>query len=321
MNKILVVGLILMMCVLPASASDYSYNLNHDGLERNYLVHTPNTYKESVSAPMIIVFHGLTGTAQYAAKDSVYHWITKSNKEGFIAVFPNGMSSSWNAGNCCGYASSNNIDDVGFIRDVISDMESKFNINSNRIYATGMSNGGMFSHRLACDLADELAGIASVAGSDSTKVCYPANPIQILHIHAINDNVVSYNGGGSMFASVPETISRWVNRNNCDISPKHVAGNGVYYDLYTGCDSNVQIKLFVTSEGGHSWPGSSTGLLGATPSTAISATDEIWAFFNNSEVAPTPTIPHPILQNPLMSVHDIIMSLWSWISNLFNIMV
>src|SRR4030042_1455717 len=110
--------------------------------------------------PLVIVLHGGGGTAQSTAGMTGMN--VKADSSGVIAVYPNGNGRvsdekllTWNAGNCCGYALDNNIDDVGFIRELIDKLEKKLAIDKARIYATGISNGGMMSYRLACELADK----------------------------------------------------------------------------------------------------------------------------------------------------------------------
>ena len=231
------------------------------------------------------------------ANDEYYGWISKSNAEGFIVAFPNGTSrfpsgilATWNAGACCGYARDNNVSDVLFVKKMIADIETNHSVNSDRVFATGMSNGGMFSYRLACDLSRDINAIASVAGTDNCNSCRPKDEGSVLHIHALNDNNVLFNGGAGSnaletvdFTSVPDTIALWVDRNGCDPTPQRVLEvTGAYCDEYTGCDDGTTVKLCVTEEGGHSWPGADAipSAEGDTPTQAIDATDIIWDFFN-----------------------------------------
>lgn len=279
-------------------SGDYDFSLEHDGITRRYKVHVPRSYEKTTQTPLILAFHGGGGNSEIMANDKYYRLISKSDKEGFIVAFPNGASqlksgklATWNAGNCCAYAVETKSDDVGFVRKIISDIEAKFNVDPKMIYAIGMSNGGLFSYRLACDLTDKFKAIASVAGTDNYDACHPQMPISIMHIHAKDDDHVLFEGGcgpscrsrETEFTSVAETISRWVTRNHCNKKPKRVMEKeGVYCDLYTECDNNVQVKLCVTENGGHSWPGGAKVPRdnAATPSQAISAVDEIWDFFN-----------------------------------------
>src|SRR4030042_572429 len=132
--------------------------------------------------PLVIVLHGGGGNAQSTAGMTGMN--VKADSSGVIAVYPNGNGRlsdekllTWNAGNCCGYALDNNIDDVAFIRSLIDDLQSKLAIDQSRVYATGISNGGMMSYLLACQLSDKIAAIAPVAGTMGMNSCLPAQPV------------------------------------------------------------------------------------------------------------------------------------------------
>lgn len=217
-------------------AGDYTFSLQHQGETRQYMVHIPRNYNPQVAAALVLSLHGGGGNMQYQANDSYYHLISKSDQEGFIAVFPNGYSrlrsgkfATWNAGICCGKARDKNTDDVGWIKTVVADIKNKVNVDPKRIYANGMSNGGMMSYRLACELADTFTAIAAVAGTDGTQQCTPSKPVSILHIHALDDDHVLFNGGSGIqskthadFISVPNTISKWVKLNGCGPTPQRI---------------------------------------------------------------------------------------------------
>jgi len=273
---------------------DYSFTLVHDGLTRMYRVHVPPGYSPSKPTPMVLSFHGGGGNMDYQADDKYYGLVSKSDRTGYILVFPNGYSpvksgkfATWNAGICCAGARDKNIDDVGFVREMIKNLRSQLNIDPKRIFANGMSNGALLSHRLACEMSDTFRAIASVAGSDATKTCTPTAPISILEIHAKDDDVVLFNGGAGRdtamlgnFVSVSETVARWVRRNSCNPAPKRVLETaGAYCESYTECRGNVEVKLCVTDSGGHSWPGGRKVRTGEPGSTAISANDVMWDFF------------------------------------------
>ncbi len=279
---------------------DYYFSIPHQGLTRMYRVHVPTGYNPARATPLVFAFHGGGGDMDYMARDQAYGLIPKSNKEGFIIVFPNGFSklqsgkfATWNAGTCCGDARDKNIDDVGFVKAIVKNISAQMNIDRNRVFATGMSNGGLISYRLACELPEIFRAIASVAGTDNTTQCNPSRTVSILHIHAVNDTHVLFNGGAGEdafkdiskvtdFVSVPETVSRWVQRNGCRPDPKRVLEvSGAYCDLYDSCREGAQVKLCVTAKGAHSWPGAIKSR-GEPTSKAISANDEIWNFFKNS---------------------------------------
>lgn len=281
-------------------AGDYTFTLSHGGLTRTYMVHVPRRYNPRVASPLLFAFHGGGGSMEYMAKDAAYGLTPKAEQENFIVVYPNGYSklpsgkfATWNAGTCCGDARDKNIDDVGFVRAMLAQLMKQVNIDRNRIYATGMSNGGMMAQRLACEMADTFKAVASVAGTDNTVTCTPARPISVLHIHAKDDTHVLFNGGAGKdvfrdvskvtnFTSVPETISRWRERDRCASTPTRVVNvKGAYCDLYASCAGGTQVQLCVTETGGHSWPGGTKPRADIPPSKAISANDEMWKFFSS----------------------------------------
>ncbi|HAE99978.1 MAG TPA: poly(3-hydroxybutyrate) depolymerase, partial [Methylophilaceae bacterium] len=184
------------------TSGDYTFKLEHQNIERTYMVHVPRAYQAKQPMSMVLSLHGGGGNMRYQATDEYYGMISKSESAGFIAVFPNGYSrfprgglATWNAGICCGKARDKNIDDVGFIKQLIYDVKSRVNINADRIYVNGMSNGGMMAYRLACEMPDTFRAISSVAGTDGTTQCKPTKPISVLHIHALDDDRVLFNGG------------------------------------------------------------------------------------------------------------------------------
>lgn len=273
---------------------DYTFTLQRDGEARMYRVHVPPSYNASRPTPMVLSLHGGGGNMDYQADDKYYHLVSKSDSAGFIAVFPNGYSrlpsgkfATWNAGICCGKARDENVDDVGFIREVVQRLKAQLNVDPDRIFANGMSNGGMMSYRLACEMPETFRAIAAVAGTDGTKSCNPSKPVSVLHIHAKDDDRVLFNGGAGKqseqmadFVSVPDTVAKWVRLNGCTATPKRVLERpGATCDAYTGCRGGVEVKLCVTETGGHSWPGGTKVRTGEPGSTAIDATDLIWEFY------------------------------------------
>ena len=276
---------------------DYSFTIEHQGIERFYLMHVPEGYDENNPTPLVFAFHGRLGNGRYMKEN--YNFLEESNKKGFIVVFPTGASrfgdrfASWNAGKCCAYAFESNSDDVGFVKKILEDIKNNFNVDENRIYATGMSNGARFSYRLACEMSDTFAAIAAVSGVKSTISCNPSRPIPILHIHALDDELAPFEGGPGPeevdYGSVQDTIDWWVERNQCNNEKTRVLEvGGAYCDSYSNCAGDSEVRLCVTTEGGHSWPGGSKPREGAdTPSTAINATEIIWEFFEK--------LPHDIV--------------------------
>jgi polyhydroxybutyrate depolymerase len=142
-----------------------SRSLNVAGLERSYVVHVPKSRDHAKPMPVVLALHGATMNGPMMA------WFTdlnrKADEAGFLAVYPNGTgrrsSLFWNGGDCCGSAMQNNVDDVAFINGVIDDLMKVYSVDARRIYATGMSNGGIMVYRLAAEISDRIAAIAPVA--------------------------------------------------------------------------------------------------------------------------------------------------------------
>jgi polyhydroxybutyrate depolymerase len=277
----------------------YRYTLRHDGAERQYLVHVPARYDRRRAAAVLYAFHGGGGHMERQADDRLYGLVSKSEAAGFIAVFPNGTGAlpggrlaTWNAGACCGEARDRDVDDVGFMRRIHADLARHVRIDAARVYATGMSNGGMMAYRLACEASDIVRAIAAVAGTDNTRACTPSRPVAILHIHARDDTHVLFEGGAGAdafrdrskvteFTSVAQTVSRWVERNGCAPTPRRVLESaGVACDLHAPCSGGARVQSCITATGGHSWPGGG-GVRGKSPSQALSANDAMWSFFDS----------------------------------------
>jgi len=279
----------------------YIFSIQQGGLPRKYIVYVPIGYNPQIASPLLMAFHGGGGDMNYMARDEYYGLISKSNKEKFIVIFPSGYSkfksgklATWNAGKCCGDARDKKINDIEFISNILSNVSHQMNIDKTRIFATGMSNGGMISYSIACELPNIFRAIAAVAGTDNNISCSHKTSISILHIHALNDTHVLFYGGAGKnsfrdtskvtdFISVPDTIKKWVGYNQCNTEPKRILSvSGAYCDLYDACNENSQVQLCVTTTGGHSWPGGYKPR-GEETSKAISANDVMWNFFKNQK--------------------------------------
>ncbi len=289
----------------------YRFEVKHQGKTRPYLLHLPKGWQQDRKLPVILALHGGGGHMEYMARDELYGLISKSDESGFAVVFPNGFSrfpggklATWNAGKCCGGSRDENSDDVGYIRRILKDLPRHFTVDSSRIFAIGMSNGGMMSYRLACEMSGVFKGIASVTGTDNTLVCKPQTPVSILHIHAKNDDHVLFEGGMgdavrnpakvNDFTSVPQTVSMWLEHNQCTPESRRVLQNkGAYCDVHETCQNQSRVKLCVTKEGGHSWPGGfkPAGRSSESTSKALHANDVIWDFFQSLPQAKTQPIP------------------------------
>lgn len=263
--------------------------------QRQYLLYVPKSLPAGRAVPLVLFFHGGGGHMEHAA--SSYGWRETAEREAFVVAFPNGYSrfpggrfASWNAGTCCADARDKQINDMAFVKDVLKDIQRQLPINPQHIFATGMSNGGMLAHRLACDMAGTFRAIAAVAGTDNTLSCQPVRPVSVLHIHALDDSHVLFTGGAGKdafrdkskvtnFTSVSDTVKRWQQRLQLPGAPQRVLSvPGADADLWQSKDGRIQLKLLVTTTGGHSWPGSKAKR-GKQPSQAIDANSIIWQFF------------------------------------------
>jgi polyhydroxybutyrate depolymerase len=263
-----------------------------ENLKRTYLLHIPPSYDAQSLTPLILAFHGRLGTGK--DMETLTRLSEVADRHGFIAVYPDGIGRSWNAGHRIGEAQARGIDDVGFIRTLIDALSRTLNIDSKRVYATGMSNGGIFVYRLACELADKIAAVAVVAGAiapDTDRECTPSRPIAVLHIHGSADRFAPWTGGktkgGGKIESIPATVRGWVNRNKCStVSKVTLQRNQVTCVTYDQCQGRGEITLCRIEGGGHTWPGGWEGkhpfvfrrMLGPV-NFDINASELIWQFF------------------------------------------
>lgn len=276
------------------AGGDYELTLKVGDQTRYYRLHVPPQYDPSNPMPVVITLHGGGGNAEMTVP--LTGMSNKADEEGFIVAYPNGSGRlrdyllTWNAGNCCGYALLNERDDVGFIRALIEEIQTHLVIDPQRIYVTGISNGGMMSFALACELADKLAAAAPVAGAFNYRPCEPSQPISIVMFNGKADQRVPYEGGparGRIDTSVAEGVKFWVEHNACDPTPirRAQADGKVLIEEYQNCAEGTSVMLYTVLNGGHTWYGGQTnrwverlGILDEM-NRDVSATDELWAFF------------------------------------------
>lgn len=261
----------------------------HNSLYRTYLVHLPPSYTPGNQIPLVIAMHGGFGSGAQLENQSQLS--TKSDNAGFIVVYPEGKKSpfgirTWNAGGCCGYAMNTNIDDVGFLSNLIDSLVATYSIDTARIYATGMSNGAFMSYRLACERSNKIAAIAPVAGSMNVSACNPVRAVPVIHFHSYQDNNVPYQGGiGSGTSNhynppLDSVMNVWAGFNSCITNLDTIHNNSDYTHInWSGCNCGNEMNLYLTHDGGHSWPGGATTTTGDPVSTVVSANDLMWTFF------------------------------------------
>lgn len=292
-------ALILTVQITPASsgpAGDRQGTIRHGNLTRTYLLHVPPSHSGTRPTPLVLVFHGGYGTGRGVADSTGFNAV--SDRVGFIVAYPHGTDRHWNDGRGTMLPDQQNVDDVGFVSALIADLMQTLAVDPKRVYATGISNGGIFSHRLACELSEKIAAIAPVAGAIAEKFaprCAPRQAVSVVAIHGTEDLFVLWNGGdvrgriGGKVLSVPETMARWVRLNGCPTAPQIVRepdrdladGTRVRREAYGPCPNGIDVVLYAVEGGGHTWPGGPRGRLPSTGrvSRDITATEIIWEFF------------------------------------------
>ena len=265
----------------PSSSTAQSLTLTIDGQTRTYLLFKPHPLDPTQRVPLVIAIHGYTVDAAWM--ETTTRFDEKAKQGGFVVVYPEGINNSWNAGSCCGDAQSNKVDDVLFVRQLISSLVANGGIDPKRVFVTGMSNGGMMAHRLACELSDRIAAIASVSGALVTDTCNPGRPISVLEMHGTGDAIVPYDGGFiNRLGQLPATMSfmtHWARLNGCAADPVVTQTGITKTSTWRGCSEGSIVVLDAISGASHSWFGPDDALRGEPNATQVT-----WDFF--SQVPP-----------------------------------
>jgi polyhydroxybutyrate depolymerase len=266
-------------------------SITHDGIERDYILYVPEIYDGSTTVPLVLNFHGFGSSASQQMFYGDFRDI--ADAEGFLLVHPEGTTiignQFWNVG-FPGISST--IDDVGFTEALIDELATLYTIDLNRVYATGMSNGGFMSFLLACQLSEKIAAVASVTGSmtqDTFDDCNAQRPTPVLQIHGTEDDVVLYNGN-TLSIPIADVISYWVDYNNCETTPTTTTipdvdvsdGSTIEHSVYEDGDNGITTEHMKVIGGGHTWPGSVINTAGTNQD--IDASMEIWLFFSRYDI-------------------------------------
>lgn len=267
----------------------------HGGVARQFVVRVPRGLSAtSAPVPLVVVLHGGGGHAENAELMTGFTALVE--RERIIVVYPDGSGRfrdrllTWNAGHCCGFAMERAVDDVGFIAALLDTLAARYPVDPRRIYATGMSNGAMMSHRLGRELAHRFAAIAPVVGALFGDEPPARGPVSLLAINGLLDKSVPAAGGPTGGRSAREwdgTPTRpnlfqgeyWARANGCALEPAREE-RGALVRWRHACPEGRGVEVLQVRDNGHAWPGGQRGSrLGDAPSTALDATAAIWAFF------------------------------------------
>ena len=251
--------LLALACGIPLAQSG---SIQVGGETRTFIVHAPTGLS---NPPLVISMHGASGTGSQQQSMSGFDKI--ADREKFVVVYPDGISNRWDI---------TGTKDVNFILAIIDTMAARYQIDRNRVYATGFSMGGMLSYKLACTVADKIAAIGPCSGymmgGGGGGGCSPSRPMPVMHIHGSVDDVVNFSGLASY-------INGWVGKNGCPTTaqitkpyPESKSNSKVTKEYYGPCKEGSEIVVLTVEGMGHAYPGS-------FGSQDINASEEFWAFF------------------------------------------
>jgi polyhydroxybutyrate depolymerase len=301
-NRGMMLTAVLVLIALPAALAlieGVSYHVRNrsngsivsSGVEREYLLHVPRSYDRSRPTPLVISIHG--GALWPAAQKEISQWDRVADEHGFIVVYPSAVSGrgprAWRAGGGPGL-----MRDVRFISELIDTLRASYNIDSTRVFANGLSNGGGMTFALTCALSARIAaaGVVAPAIFLPWPACMDRRPVPMIAFHGTADHAVPYHGGQSWvapnaFPDIPAWTKKWAERNRCAPNPLDSAmAADVIRREYTSCADGAAVVLYTVLEGGHTWPGGGPlpeWFVGTT-SNSIDATGQMWSFFSEHQL-------------------------------------
>lgn len=277
--------------------------IQHNGIERTFYLYLPVNFDEMNALPVVLILHGGGKADGYKTAERTGYNII-ADKENFIAVYPNGIDEQWNDGRGKTFRrnkGNENIDDVGFLSFLIDHLIDNYKGDPKRVYVTGLSNGGMMTFRLGCEIASKLAAIAPVIANIPEKIvrdCNPNGSLPVLIMNGTDDPLLPWNGGHVKFLgrkmgrvlSTENSVRFWVEHNKCFEEPftnllpdiDEDDDSRVREVTYGNKDGDVEVILYAIENGGHNFPGSKTPdlkLLLGNKNMDIIGSKIIWEFF------------------------------------------
>ncbi|HKT01862.1 MAG TPA: PHB depolymerase family esterase [Rugosimonospora sp.] len=269
----------------PAAVGASTQIIDVDGRQRSFILYRPAGLP-AAPVPLVVMLHGGFGSGSQA--EGAYGWDAQADAGHFLVAYPDGVQRAWAVGGgCCGTPGRTGVDDVAFISRMVAAIGARVPVDPARVYATGISNGGMMAYRLACDTS-----LFAAIGPDSATLlgtCPHPAPVSVIHIHGTADQNIPYNGGqGSGVARidgppVPSVVAMWREVDQCP-APSTTTAAPVT-TATAGCPHGRSVELITIAGAGHQWPGGVSKpelerlLKLDPPSTALNATATIWQFF------------------------------------------
>lgn len=269
-----------------------------DGRTRDYRVYVPTSVRNGARVPLLIALHGGMGSSAQFETNSGFDGLAESN--GFIVAYPDGIAAlpngsgpqTWNGGYCCGRAARINVDDVAFVRALITTLEGQFAIDPARVYATGHSNGAILAYRLACELSDRIVAVGLQAGSLGVESCNGARPVSLFHLHGSADTNHPIDGGsgsgvaGVNFRSARGSVEAIVAHDGCPTTATpgvDPANPDVTALSWSTCRDNTAVRYVVVAGASHAWMGHPATSRAAAqyvgePYANFDASRAIWSF-------------------------------------------
>jgi len=287
----------------PAGTYRVRTETTYNAVRRKFLLHIPPNYRPDTPLPLVIVIHGAFSTGKQTETETGFS--TLADEERFLVAYPEGIGlfglfQHWNAGHCCGKAADDQVDDVGFVAEVIGVVRRKLAVDPARIYLAGMSNGGMLTYRFAAERAGDLAAAAVVSGAIGSTVdgeeprCWlpkPAHVVPLIVFHGSEDDTIPANdtnsprtNGKRSFLPAAYAADFWSTANGCEPEPvKESCDNGAMQRLvWKGCREGSSVEFYLLPGWGHQWPAPwfTSRLNPDHPLKGFEATRQIWEFFS-----------------------------------------
>lgn len=289
MLKLLITA-VLLTTAITVSAQVKSFQF--EGVKRKYLLYLPASYQSNPnhSYPLVFNFHG--GGMSIAEQMLYTRMNEAADKHNFIVVYPSGIKQDWNVGFEMSYQKGTN--DVGFVKAILDSLKQAYRIDEKAIFATGLSRGGFFCHRLAAEMPDDFAAIASIGGPlpDSVKYYHQGDKkVSVMHVHGTADEVVKYDGKTNAYASASDTYSYWAIRNGLATKKenKYVFNSdkkdSTSVTIQEVSDKKNTVSLVTVINGGHTWPGGIAYNIGyplGNTTRDIDINEIMWGFFSKN---------------------------------------